>query len=138
MRSWMGLPCCLSCLRHKCDLAVFAVRHQTTWWLWACVKHTMCHNLCAESVESRLRCDTSKLICPKSASASVFIHIILSRSSLLFSARAFHNRFVVCAVILPTFVSVACNLDNLRSLPLVCRLRCPQISGFTFAVISRS
>ena len=33
---------------------------------------------------------------------------------------------------------MACKLDNLRSLPLVCRLRHPQISGFTFRVISRS
>ena len=77
-------------------------------------------------------------MCPRSASAPVFIRIMLSRWSLLFSAWAFNNRFVVCAVILPTFVSVACKLDNLRSLPLVCRLRHPQISGFTFRVISRS
>ena len=77
-------------------------------------------------------------MCPRSASASVFILIILSRSSLLFSARAFNNRFVVCVVILPTFVSVACKLDNLRSLPFVCRSRRPQISGLTFGVISRS
>ena len=55
-----------------------------------------------------------------------------------FSARAFNNRSVVCAVILPTFVSVPCKLDNLRSLPRVCRSRRPQISGFTFGVISRS
>ena len=77
-------------------------------------------------------------MCPRSASASVFILIILSRSSLLFSARAFNNRFVVCVVIMPTFVSVACKLDNLRSLPFVCRSRRPQISGLTFGVISRS
>ena len=63
---------------------------------------------------------------------------MLSTSTFPSSARAFNNISVVFAVILPTFVSVVCKLDNLRSLPLVCRSRRPQISGFTFGVISRS
>lgn len=87
---------------------------------------------------SRLLWDISKLICPRSANASAFIRTVLSTSTLPSSARAFNNISVVCAVILPTFVSVVCKFDNFRSLPLVCRSRRPQISGFTFGMISRS
>ena len=89
-------------------------------------------------IASRLLWDISKLTCPRSANASVFIRTMLSTSTFPSSARAFNNISVVFAVILPTFVSVVCKLDNLRSLPLVCRSRRPQISGFTFGVISRS
>ena len=105
------------------------------------MKHTKWHNLCAvwdELHHSRLLWDISKLMCPSSANASVFIRTMLSTSTFPSSVRAFNNISVVFAVILPTFVSVVCKLDNLRSLPLVYRLRRPHISGFTFGVISRS
>lgn len=87
---------------------------------------------------SHLLWDISKLMCPRSANATVFIRTMLSTSSFRSSARAFNNISVVFAVILPTFVGVVCKLDNLKSLPLVYQSKRPQISGFTFGVISQS
>lgn len=69
---------------------------------------------------------------------SVFILIIASISSGVFSEWAFNSIYVVLVVILPTLVSVACKFDNFKSLPLAWRSNCPHISGFTFGVINRS
>ena len=49
---------------------------------------------------------------------SVFILIIASISSGLFSEWAFNSIYVVLAVILPTLVSVACKFDSLNLCPL--------------------
>ena len=69
---------------------------------------------------------------------SVFILIIASISSGLFSEWAFNSIYVVLVVILPTLVTVACKFDNFKSLPLAWRSSCPHISGFTFGLINRS
>ena len=85
-----------------------------------------------------LGCTISKLTCPRRAMVSVFILIIASISSGLFSEWAFNSIYVVLAVILPTLVSAACKFDNFKSLPLAWRSSCTHISGFTFGVINWS
>ena len=60
---------------------------------------------------------------------SVFILIIASISSVVFSEWAFNSIYVVLVVILPTLVSVAFKFDNFKSLPLAWRQTVPIFQG---------
>ena len=105
------------------------------------MKHIASRNLCAAWDEwhpvSFAIWDVSKLVCPRSANASVFIRTMLSPSTFPSATRAISNLSVVCAIMSPTLVNVVSKHYNFRSLPLVRRSRRPQISGFPFDAISR-